>query len=216
MPFTISSFGDVQVPPLPTPLVEHPKSDEAKQVARLYYEALAATERIGEVRQAATDAQERLRTSEAVYNAELDRGLSAERNLKLEAKLAAELNEARLGAEPEIHQRRHRAAVDAQRRAVQSYGDHLYVNASALIAELAPEALAATEALGDARASISPEVERYAAVRRSVQGIVNVVAQSVDEKSYWALPASDNLPPLPAEATLAWHNSLYRPEVAAA
>ena len=38
MPFTISSFGDVQVPKLPPPLAENPKSNEAKEVARLYRE----------------------------------------------------------------------------------------------------------------------------------------------------------------------------------
>lgn len=216
MPFTISSFGDVQVPPLPSPLAEHPKSNEAKEVARLYREALAATARIGEVRQAANDATDRLRAAEVAYNAELDRGVVGERNVKLEAKLAAELTEAKLAAEPGIHQRRHRAAVQAQRSAVQAFGDHLIVNATALIAELTPEAVAATEALAKARASISEQVGRYAAARQAVQVIVNVVATSVDEKSWWALPSTDTVPPLPADETLKWHDRTYRPEIAAA
>ena len=216
MPFTISSFGDVGVPKLPAPLAQHPDSNEAKEAARLYREAKAATARIAEVRDAANDAQERLRTAESAYAAELDRGVAGERNLKLEAKLAVELNEARLGAEPEAHQRRHRTAVQAQRQAVQAYGDSLVVNAAALIAELAPEALAATEALAEARASIQPDVERYAEARAAVQAIVRVVATSVDEQRYWALPSTDTQPPLPADATLAWHDQTYRPEVAEA
>jgi hypothetical protein len=216
MAFSLPTYGDVVVPPLPTQLAENPKCSAAKEASRLYREANAATARIGEVRQAANEATERLRTAEIAYNGELDRGVTAERNVKLEAKLAAELSEAKLAAEPGIHQRRHNAAVQAQRSAVQAYGDHLVVNATELIAELAPEAHDATEALAAARAKIQPEVERYAAVREAVQAIVRVVAQSRDEEVYWALPSTDTLPPLPAEETLAWHDRQYRPEVAEA
>lgn len=216
MPFTISSFGDVQVPKLPPPLAQNPKSSEAKEVARLYREALAATARVTEVRQAANEAQEHLRACEVAYHSELDRGAIEDRNTKLESRLAVELNEARLAAEPGIHQRRHATAVQAQRAAVQAFGDSMYTNAAALVAELAPEAHSATEALAEARASIQPELDRYLAVRGAVQAVVDIVATSVDEKSWWTLPSTDTLPPLPAEATLAWHDRTYRPEVAAA
>jgi hypothetical protein len=214
MPFTISSFGDVTVPQLPAVLAESPRSAEGKEVAGLYRAALDATARVAEVRQAANLAQERLRAAELAYGAELDRGATAERNTRLETKLATELNEARLAAEPEIHQRRHRAAVDAQRRAVQTYGDSFYVNATRLISELALEAHDATEALAAARSKIQPEIERYAAARAAVQSIIRVVAQSRDEEVAWALPQSDSEPPLPAATTLEWHDRRYHPEVA--
>jgi hypothetical protein len=217
-PYHSDSTLNQQPANLPRLPFDKPMSDLGKGAARLHTAAQAATERLREVRDAQGDAIAKFTAAKQALQAEIVRGAQEGMDPDREHELSLELAAAERLADPETHALRNRAAVQAQRAAVRAYNVYMWDHYPELLdAELAAEAVGASEALIAALESIRPVSERYQAVRNRVYELSRITHAGPDGQQWAKVLQLDTepRPPLPSGESLEAFDRARRTELVA-
>jgi hypothetical protein len=145
----------------------------------------------------------------------------------LEVKLARAIEDAKIAADPALHQPRISAAATKQNAAVaeaRSFTEHRIAD---LLGELRPEAERVTAELAEARAKLAPFVRAYGEIAARVETLTHAVHRGrrapqeysgftptieLTMRERWALPTSDAEVPMPDAATVDEWDRLVHPD----
>jgi hypothetical protein len=182
----------------------------------LHNDILASSVRLRDIEDRHRTAVGEMRAAEEALLAQArEPGYDAHR----EVELADELKAARVLADPPMHHARVNAEQARFDRAIHAYKTHCQAHLAELLAELTPEAEAATAELAKARAAVAPLAERYSDSRRRVERLLKHVrparvftSDEIADNAAWNLPEDESVP-LPNPAVVEAWTKIHTPAI---
>jgi hypothetical protein len=211
--------------PIPPLVITDPKSEAGEQLVVLHERAVEATRILRACEQAWRDATGAISVCQEALAAELDRGAQkGTQNRPLEVKLARAIEDAKIAADPVLHEPRIDAAATKQNAAVNEVRGHTQRFVADLLEELRPEAERVTAELAEAREKLVPFLNAYGEIAARVAILTESVHRGrkapqdygfgstieITHRERWTHPPRDTEVPFPDQATVEeWDRSIH-------